>query len=532
MICPGCRLQVAADAPTCGTCGASCRIGHGALALVLPDARRVALEGCVTVGRSDTCTVQVDEPTVSRVHARILAAIDPPILQDAGSSNGTYLNGLSVRASGMALTEGAVLHLGDAQLRVERVDAAGGPWRGGATIHARPGAPDGRLRLREGVTVTHAEHAGRLTYTVYAPEGHDIVRVGGADAALLERIDGATSIDALVDEIRRTRGAWGVGRLAQLVAVLAERGLVDGAVRSDPPRAGLLRRLLAPRDLLVPGAGRALSAIYRRGGFLLVTRLGLAALMLTAAAGFVAFIALVTGPHATPFVVQSQLIYGIPAFVLGRLLSVALHEMAHGLVLASFGHTVARAGVTLVAGIPFAFVDSSPGWRESRSRRLAVSAAGPACDLMIGGVCALAAFALQPAVASELAFQLALAAYVGAAVNLNPMLERDGHHILEDLAGEPGLRRRAQTWIATRVAGDTPSRDDSRALRLYGVAGLTWTLLLAALVLTVGVIMAPRLSGVLPAALLWCAVGALTLLVLAPIAQQIVVPAWVRLRGR
>jgi DNA-binding winged helix-turn-helix (wHTH) protein len=46
-----------------------------------------------TFGRSDTCDVVIELPTVSRLHARIELVHDRYLLFDAGSANGTYLNG-------------------------------------------------------------------------------------------------------------------------------------------------------------------------------------------------------------------------------------------------------------------------------------------------------------------------------------------------------------------------------------------------------------------------------------------------------
>ena len=46
-----------------------------------------------TLGRSDTCDLVFPFPTVSRMHARIELEHNHYILFDAGSSNGTFVNG-------------------------------------------------------------------------------------------------------------------------------------------------------------------------------------------------------------------------------------------------------------------------------------------------------------------------------------------------------------------------------------------------------------------------------------------------------
>lgn len=46
-----------------------------------------------TLGRSESCDIVIDSPIVSRTHARIEQQHDRYVLADAGSANGTFLNG-------------------------------------------------------------------------------------------------------------------------------------------------------------------------------------------------------------------------------------------------------------------------------------------------------------------------------------------------------------------------------------------------------------------------------------------------------
>jgi DNA-binding winged helix-turn-helix (wHTH) protein len=69
--------------------------------------QRISLaEEVTTFGRSDTCDVVVPEPTVSRLHARIELEHERYVLFDAGSANGTFLNG-------QRIDHGYELHTGD-----------------------------------------------------------------------------------------------------------------------------------------------------------------------------------------------------------------------------------------------------------------------------------------------------------------------------------------------------------------------------------------------------------------------------------
>ena len=167
--------------------------------------------------------------------------------------------------------------------------------------------------------------------------------------------------------------------------------------------------------------------------------------------------------------------WGAAAFFLGRLAVVTLHEIGHGLTVASFGRRVRRAGVKLILIFPFGFVDTSDAWFEPRMRRVAVSAAGPITDLVCAGAAALIAV-FATGVPSEIAFQISLGAYVGALFNLNPLLDRDGYHILVDLLREPGLRARSRRRLALRLAGRPVPPELSRITDVYALAALGWLL--------------------------------------------------------
>jgi pSer/pThr/pTyr-binding forkhead associated (FHA) protein len=64
-----------------------------------------------TLGRSDTCAVAIPAPTVSRLHARIELQHDRYVLFDAGSANGTFVNGKRIQ-DGYQLSTGDEIWLG------------------------------------------------------------------------------------------------------------------------------------------------------------------------------------------------------------------------------------------------------------------------------------------------------------------------------------------------------------------------------------------------------------------------------------
>ena len=75
-----------------------------------PKARRgmtVALEGEVTLGREPGCTITIDDDAyVSQLHLRIYDYEGQPMVEDLGSTNGTFHNGSKLVGS-------RLLHPGD-----------------------------------------------------------------------------------------------------------------------------------------------------------------------------------------------------------------------------------------------------------------------------------------------------------------------------------------------------------------------------------------------------------------------------------
>jgi putative peptide zinc metalloprotease protein len=413
------------------------RRGAETLELVLPDRRRFPLDADLSIGRSRASTVRLLDPSVSRAHALIRHGM----LEDAGSTYGTWLDGRRVVAP-TALRAGARIRVGEQELVVARSSDAGPtlvvPTADGTTRLG--GCP----RLRSGYALKRLEASeGEKRWLLKDLRSGAFVRLSSEDAELLGLIDGSRSVAALIADAERLQGEAGPERLTVLLAALAERGLLSGVAGAVPAPP---RRWFAPRTWVFEGAGAWFARLYSGGGRALLTPVGLVALAALACAGLAAFVALVAGRYGTPFVVASKAGVGGVVFVLGRLAVAAVHETAHGLVLASFGRSVRSAGLKLVLIFPYVFVDTSDAWFEGKRRRIAVTAAGPVSDLCVGGAFAVLCLVSAAGTVRDVLFQVACGAYVGAFFNLNPGLDRDGHHIAVDLLRPRALRVVTVGW--------------------------------------------------------------------------------------
>jgi putative peptide zinc metalloprotease protein len=522
---------------------------------VLPGGERVPLDRRLVVGRSRACELRLELPSVSRIHAEIDLTPDGAVLCDMGSSHGTFVDGRRVQDS-VQLAAGMRIDLGDCRLDVaERVDEAAAGMTvsvpagmsvvvpavssrrasrrarraGGSGVSAR------RPRMHSGWSLKRLESGeGDKRHVLKDHRSGDLLALADPEAALVPMLDGRHDLPELIAEAEARCGQEGLERLARLLAELADHGMLAGIADSrdgvGPHPPGLLERMMTPRTYALDWLPRLIGWVYAHGGYLLVTSPALAVFAAVALVGLVAFALLVAGGGSTPLVVASQVGLGAVVFVLGRLVLVLCHELAHGLCAEAFGRPVTRAGLKIALVFPYVFVDTTDAWFEPRRRRIAISLAGPASDLTLGGAFAIACLACGRGTARDVLFQLAFGGYVGALFNLNPLLQRDGYHVLVDALREPGLRRRASERVNAAIAGTAePAAPGVRDRLLgYGIASLGWSLVMVAFAVVVSLRYYDRLSRLIPPTLVWTVLAAFYLVLALPLTVTLLRPLWAR----
>src|SRR5918995_2648821 len=341
MLCGTCRRQVSRRAPFCPSCGSPVAGGEAALEVVLPDGLRVPLTGTVSIGRAADNGIQLDDSSVSRHHARVLAGKDGAFVEDAGSTHGTFLDGRPVGARAR-LRDGARVHVGNVEFRVERRRDES---EAGRTIVVRPGATllvsavgasevdktattfGFRPKVRSGWALKRLEEGeGARRWVLKDLRGDGaFVRMGDEEAAVFRQLDGQHALPELITDAEERFGPGGATRLARLLADLGERGWlqgVEGTAASED--GGGLAKALKPREFEIKGLGRLFERIYLAGGWVLFTRVALAAMAILGVAGFFAFNYLIFRRYGTPFVVADRIGIGAAIFLFGRFFVVAV----------------------------------------------------------------------------------------------------------------------------------------------------------------------------------------------------------------
>jgi putative peptide zinc metalloprotease protein len=170
-------------------------------------------------------------------------------------------------------------------------------------------------------------------------------------------------------------------------------------------------------------------------------------------------------------------------------LGLAIHELGHALAVKHAGRSVWSAGVMLYYGLPAGYVDTTDIWMAPRRQRMVVSVAGPWTELVLGGICGLAAFALPEGPVGAFAFTWSGVLLLEALLQFWPLLELDGYYLLVDLLEQPMLRARSLAfvrgplWVALRERRALSTADSGLALfGLSSAASSVLALLLAAYV--------------------------------------------------
>ncbi|MEV7211790.1 peptidase M50 [Kitasatospora cineracea] len=384
------------------------------------------------------------------------------------------------------------------------------------TPRVRPELRIGRP-LRRGAAEVHL---------IRDPDGGRQWEVGPKEHFVITRLDGTRTLAEVGEQYAaHFRARLGEPQWQQLLGLLYARGLIEGAPRPDPaapakePAERGSSGLLSGRVRMVADAPALLERLHRATGFarrpaFLVPLLALvAALLVAVAAEFATLL------DETATLARNP----VALLAVGVLLwfSLALHELAHGLVAHAFGGRVGEIGLRWRLPVTYLYCEvEDVRFFPRRRRQVATAAAGAVANLVF-----LLPFwparLLLPEHAQARPFLGALL-LLGTAValgNLVPLPPLDGYkalgYALDTLQLATGSRRFALVLARAALRRDGARTELLRyppRLRLaYGGYALGCAALAAAAPTAAGLLLADRYgpwAGALPA----LAVAALLLL--------------------
>ncbi|WP_157631420.1 FHA domain-containing protein [Catelliglobosispora koreensis] len=483
MLCHACHVHLRRDHPYCLHCGVP-RKGAKIEAFSAPELRLGSKvlplsKPVMTIGRSTTNDLVIDDPSVSRVHARVRQTSHGYVIEDLGSFNGTSVAGRVMHSDESLLNDETQLHIGDvpvvfAQPRSLAV--------GGKTVMATPEltalAPDGtpdvapraegslnsRPRRRSGWALKRTpDDRGVEQWVLRNTRTMRYLQLDDRDVFIWEQLDGENTVRDLLFSYAQKYGELALPRIEKTLRSFARLELIRGIF--DPPetvRPPLLKRIgrtifkyLLHFEVSVSGLDGLMGWMYRRFGWWFFTRTGVVLLWALIVAGIYGMV--VAAGEQKLFDIKGM---GLPgALIVGGafFLALVVHEAAHALAVKSYGRTVTRGGFMLLLGLPLAFVDTSDMWFGSRWSRIVVTISGPLSTAGIGGACALIAAFSSDAKVSALAYHVAFGLYLNTVYNLNPLLPLDGYQALADALRMPRLREQATAYFKKGIWSDIRS---------------------------------------------------------------------------
>lgn len=161
------------------------------------------------------------------------------------------------------------------------------------------------------------------------------------------------------------------------------------------------------------------------------------------------------------------------------------HEAGHGLACINAGGTVRECGLTLIAGIPVAFVDVASSRRLGRWTRIRISLAGVQMELGVASLAFLYWVSYPNSGYRDFALQTALLGSIATILlNLNPLMRFDGYFVLSDALRIPNLATRSEEYLRHRVWSfftGSPRRNGKSTtalIRTYAWAAWGWKVVL------------------------------------------------------
>jgi len=365
--------------------------------------------------------------------------------------------------------------------------------------------------LAQGLVPSRVEDAGsEAFYVVKNPARARYMRLSGDDFFLFRNIDGERTVKDLVLLFFKEKKVFAFQRVVTLINELKSKGFLseESAALYDQVRRFTIRRGIAGKlhllsetllrrefsikniDAAVTRVFRCVRVFYSRSALLLYAAL--------AVIGTVCFAALLGGGRYSILETRDSYALGVAVYLAIDVLVILLHEGSHAFAVKAFGRDVVRGGFMMYLGMPAFFVDTSDIWLEGRAKRIAVSAAGPASELVVGSALSIFMLLFPHCPINWLLFRIAFFFYLGVILNMNPLLELDGYYILMDLLGIPNLRRRSLAFVrdklATKLARKQTFSREEIIYTVFGVLAGVYTVFVIGLTLY---LYKTRLSGAL-----------------------------------
>jgi putative peptide zinc metalloprotease protein len=325
------------------------------------------------------------------------------------------------------------------------------------------------VRKRADLTAQKQYYLGEACYVVKDPVGLNYFRFQAEEYAILQMLDGNTSLDEIKDRFEAEFPPQKITleELQQFVGMLHRSGLI---LSSAPGQGGELfkRRGERIRQMIFAGFANILGLRFKGfdpehlldwllqylGWFFTWPALACCLAVIFTALSLVAVEFELFRQKLPEF---HQFFGPYNMFWLAVVLGVTkvFHEFGHGLSCKKFGGECHEIGVMLLVLTPCLYCNVSDSWMlPSKWKRAAIGAAGMYVELVIASIATFIWWFTATGLLHHLCLNTMFVASVSTVIfNANPLLRYDGYYILADLMEIPNLRQKA-TQILSRKLGE------------------------------------------------------------------------------
>ncbi|MEX0613454.1 MAG: HlyD family efflux transporter periplasmic adaptor subunit [Pirellulales bacterium] len=323
------------------------------------------------------------------------------------------------------------------------------------------------IRKRPDLRARKHRYQGRLYWVVKDPVGLQYYRFEDEEYAILQMLDGRSSLDEIADRFEREFPPQTIRteELQQFIGMLHRSGLVITDApgqgqqlvkrrdeRKRKERLATLTNILSVRfkgfdpdrffNIIYPYVRRFFSVPAMIGCILL----GLAALTLILVQ-FDLFQSRLPSFHSF-FQAQNWLWLAITLAV-----TKILHEFGHGLSCKHFGGECHEIGVMFLVLTPCLYCNVSDSWMlPNRWHRAAIGAAGMYVELVLASICTFIWWFTEPGPLNYICLNVMFISSVSTILfNANPLLRYDGYYILSDVLEIPNLRQKSSTILNRKL---------------------------------------------------------------------------------
>jgi putative peptide zinc metalloprotease protein len=324
------------------------------------------------------------------------------------------------------------------------------------------------MRMRPDLTALQQRYQGQIYWVLKEPVGLHYFRFQEEEFAILQMLDGETSLDEIKIEFehRFPPQKITVEELGHFVGMLHRNGLVIANVAGQGEQlckrrgekklkelASGFTNLLALRfrgidpERLLTWLYPKVRWFYSVPARIVCAILALSALTLV----LVQFDAFHNKlPTFHQFFEAKNWIY------LGVTLAITkvFHEFGHGLTCKHFGGECHEMGVMLLVLTPCLYCNVSDSWMlPNKWHRAWIGAAGMYIEIVIASICTFLWWFSEPGMLHQICLSTMFVCSVTTVMfNANPLLRYDGYYILSDLTEIPNLRTKASTILNRKLA--------------------------------------------------------------------------------